>query len=63
MSKKQKEAFKKAIAVIKSCETPDHFNIAYVYIKQYDILFDDEDTYLELYNILIDEEVKRCRVL
>lgn len=63
MSNKQKEAYNKAIAVIKSCKTPDQFDIAYVYIKQYEILFDDEDTYLDLYDILMDEEVKRCRVL
>lgn len=38
----------KAIRVIKSCETYEHYNAALTYISLYLILFDDNEGYEEL---------------
>jgi hypothetical protein len=42
----------KAISVIKSCETYEHYDAALTYISLYLILFDDNEGYEELIKLL-----------
>lgn len=45
---KYKDAKDKAIRVIKSCKTHEHYSTALTYISLYLILFDDNEGYEEL---------------